>query len=244
MVGLLPLSEMLKGLFVLLSTIRLRLVPLLNASRWTCIESACRVGALHPCLQLDSVSYCRDELFQSWGGVSQTTLLPFPRKLVCFLYCCCREFISCTMWLMMNMIYWMGTNKDTCCGLSHTSCQDFVIVREVVILIQKSSAFHHFHFKQFSRHCCISLFGGVGFAVWFLHLCNFTHNDTDNLFFTIPGIFMNLLNISQSFYSLYSMLWMYTWRCYFGGYRCTKREVAEPALFPSSLFTVGLSHSL
>lgn len=41
MVEHLPLSEMLKGLFVLLSTIRLRLVPLLNVSRRTCIESAC-----------------------------------------------------------------------------------------------------------------------------------------------------------------------------------------------------------
>lgn len=153
MVEHLPLSEMLKGLFVLLSTIRLRLVPLLNASRRTCIESACRVGALRPCLQLDSVSNWRDELFQGRGGVCQ-------RKLVCFLCCCCGEFIICTMWLMMNMIYWLGTNKDTCCGLSHTSCQDFVNVREVIILIQKSSVFHRFHFKQFSRHCCISIWRG------------------------------------------------------------------------------------
>lgn len=82
----------------------------------TCIESASQVGALHPCLQLESVSYLRDEL-HSWGGVCQTLPLwpestPFPRKSVCFLCCSCREFISCTMWLMMNMIYWIGTNKE------------------------------------------------------------------------------------------------------------------------------------
>lgn len=78
MVGLLPDSKMLKGLFVPLSTIRLRLVPLLKASRRTRIESACREVALHLCLQLDSVSYLRDELFQSGGAVSQTTLLLWP----------------------------------------------------------------------------------------------------------------------------------------------------------------------
>lgn len=131
------------------------------------------------------------------------------------------------------------------CGLSHTSCQDFVIVGEVIILIEKSSAFHRFHFKHNFHVIVKSLYLEELDLLFDFYTCAISHTMIlITCFFTIPGIFINLLNISQSSHSLCSIFWMYTWRCYFRGYRCTKREVTEPALFPSSLFTVGLSHSL